>query len=105
MAYGERFRAYAVFQFAEVRKVQTAGLLRPSAENDILRGIPVGVQSRCVLEETSDVFMMNPKLDKVTLWRRFSIRTSTFSLDLEAGTVHIFCGRQAQSQYGWANTV
>ncbi|GAB3554079.1 hypothetical protein GCM10027343_41720 [Noviherbaspirillum agri] len=104
-AYGERFRAYAVFQFAEVRKVQSAGFLKPAAEDDVLHGVPVGELSQCVLEETPDVFMMIPGLDRATHWRRFSIRTSTFSLELEAGTVQLFCGRQAHSQYGWPHVV
>lgn len=103
--YGERFRSYAVFQFAEIRKVQVDGFLTPAEEDDMLHGVPVGELGECVLEETSDIFMMIPNLGRPTHWRRFSIRTSTFNLELEAGIVQLFCGRKAHSQYGWPHVV
>lgn len=96
--YGEKVRAYAVFQFVEVGKLQMKGLLTRALGDGALHGEPEGQVGKCALEAIQD---QNSTIEK----RKFVIETSTFNLEVEASYVYLYCGRQAFSQHGWINAV
>jgi hypothetical protein len=93
--YGDRFRAYAVFQFGETRVAQMNGFLKRTFIDDALHGVPEGEAGDCKLE----LELGSGELRR----RKFVMRTSTFYLELDAAFVQLYLGRKAHGQHGWPN--
>jgi len=100
--YGETYRAYAVFEFSEVRSLSSSGVPVASSEDDSIHGVPVGKVAECSLIELNDVVFENPELGTKLKWKAFTLRQPTFSLQIEATTVTLYLGQHASHQYGWS---
>ena len=97
--YGDRIRAYAVFDLVETRHIEVKGSPPLGLEDDSLHGVPVGQPATCSLIELSETFLEIPGTHKQIKWRKFHIASDQFSLQVEAGCVALYCGRQAPRQY------
>ncbi len=98
-------RAYAVFEFSEVRRLKVDGFLSASEEDDSMHGKPCGVAGDCSLIGLPNVFFENPDNGVVLPLKRFNFSQASFSISLEAGSVMLYCGRRASSQFGQWNAV
>jgi hypothetical protein len=103
--YADTYRAYAVFEFSDVRKLEVVGMPNRSEQDDSLHLEAVGIASSCQLEELSEIWLDNPESGVKMAWRRFGLVQTGFSLELEAQHVMIYLGRQAIRQYGWQREV
>ena len=99
--YEKTYRAYAVFEFLEVRSLSCSGVPASSDEDDSMHGVPVGQAAECSLIEMNDVAFENPELGIQLKWKAFTLRQASFSLQIEASTVTLYVGQQASRQYGW----
>jgi hypothetical protein len=99
--YSGTHRAFAVFEFLGVRKLECTGTPTPSDQDDSMHLVPVGVPALCELTESKEVWFENPDSGLKVNWRIFRLVHSDFALRLEAQNVMLYLGRQAVRQYGW----
>jgi hypothetical protein len=100
-AHERGFRADAVFEFLEVRRLEIRGRLQADSGDDSIHGWPVGRVGVFSLTEADDVFLAGTAGTPPRKWKRFSYESGPFNLLLEAAFVEVYPGRRARAQYGW----
>jgi hypothetical protein len=96
----EKARAEVVFEFHEVRFLQTQGVLERGIDDDSLHGNPCGVTGVCSLTDVPEPYLTDSKGEVISFWKRFEFTQDSFSIRIEAGNVYIYCGRRASAQFG-----
>lgn len=97
----EPHRADVVFKFAQARSIQISGVLLDAPDDDSNHGRPVGVPGSCSLDALDEVWITRNAPELPIYWKRFTIGTRHFSLELESGNARIICGRRAWASNGW----
>jgi len=93
--------AYAVFEFSDVRRLEQQGVFQHAPEDDTLHHRPVGVPGECAIERLPQVYLVLEEPRAPLHWKQFRFASTSTSLLVEAGHIHLYVGRQAFRQFGW----
>lgn len=99
---GTNVKAYAVFEFHEIKNCTVSGSPKPGRDDDSMHGRPVGETGACSLSDTDEVYLTIPESNKQLYWKSFAFQSESLQISLLAGSVSLYVGRQAWRQYGWS---
>ena len=92
-------KAYAVFEFHEVKDCSIIGAPQAAQTDDSMHGKPAGERGTPKLEVTDQVFLALP--NKKLYWKSFTFQSRFLTINLLCSSVSLYVGRQAWRQYGW----
>jgi hypothetical protein len=98
---GSNVRAYAVFEFHEIKNCTISGSPKAARDDDSMHGQPVGEVGACSLANTNEVFLTIAESNRRLYWKSFTFESKHLQISLLASSVSLYVGRQAGRQYGW----